>query len=77
MRLGYFTMPLHPAQRAGTYARRGSRWCTPPFDHLVRGRFIFDAGLAKRSMKLMATEVMPRVNEVISKGETACSAQRS
>jgi alkanesulfonate monooxygenase SsuD/methylene tetrahydromethanopterin reductase-like flavin-dependent oxidoreductase (luciferase family) len=35
-----------------------------------------DPALAKRSMELMATEVMPRVNEAIKKGATACSVQR-
>ena len=34
-----------------------------------------DPALARRSMELMATEVMPRVNRAIDKGETRCAAQ--
>jgi alkanesulfonate monooxygenase SsuD/methylene tetrahydromethanopterin reductase-like flavin-dependent oxidoreductase (luciferase family) len=34
-----------------------------------------DPALAKRSMELMATEVMPRVNEEIERGGTRCAAQ--
>jgi alkanesulfonate monooxygenase SsuD/methylene tetrahydromethanopterin reductase-like flavin-dependent oxidoreductase (luciferase family) len=34
-----------------------------------------DAALAKRSMELMATEVMPRVNQEIERGGTRCAAQ--
>jgi hypothetical protein len=63
MRLGYFTMPLHPAHRApaltlreeigdvGELAYAGMDWVDP--------------ALAKRSMKLIATELMPSVNKAI------------
>jgi alkanesulfonate monooxygenase SsuD/methylene tetrahydromethanopterin reductase-like flavin-dependent oxidoreductase (luciferase family) len=34
-----------------------------------------DPALARRSMELMATEVMPRVNEEIERGGTRCAAQ--
>jgi hypothetical protein len=33
-----------------------------------------DEGLTKRSMQLMAEEVMPRVNEAISSSDTIASA---
>jgi hypothetical protein len=34
-----------------------------------------DPALARRSMELMATEVMPRVNREIMRGGTRCAAQ--
>ena len=48
MRLGYFTMPMHPPAR--NYC--GHDWA--------------DAALARRSMTLMAEEVMPRVNRALA-----------
>jgi len=36
-----------------------------------------DPALARRSMELIATEVMPRVNREIERGGTRCAAQRS
>ena len=82
MRLGYFTMPMHPLDRVlddlvicGTVNEvvdqiLAFREVTVPFGELViAGMDWVDENLTKRSLQLMAEEVMPRVNDAL--GEAA------
>ena len=63
MRLGCFTMPVHPIGRDWSQTLREE---TGDFGELVyAGMDWVDPVLAKRSMQLLAEQVMPRVNAAI------------
>ena len=79
MRLGLFTMPLHPLHRDPAVTLQEDREAIILADRFgYHDAFVGDFGelvyagmdwvnpqLARRSMELMATEVMPRVNQAI------------
>jgi alkanesulfonate monooxygenase SsuD/methylene tetrahydromethanopterin reductase-like flavin-dependent oxidoreductase (luciferase family) len=101
MRLGYFTMPVHPLDRdypttlqedretiiiddlviCGTLNDvvdqiLALREITGDFGELVyAGMDWVDEGLTKRSLQLMAEEVMPRVNAAIAAAGPSAAAQ--
>jgi len=68
MKLGYFTMPMHPPARVADEIL-ALREKTKPFGTLLYcGHDWADVPRARRSMELMAEAVMPRVNAAL--GET-------
>jgi len=76
MKLGLFMMPLHPLHRDPAVTLQEDRETVILADRLgfhdaFVGELVYagmdwvDPRLARRSMELMATEVMPRVNQAI------------